>query len=124
MIFGIGIDGVEVGRMKRRLAEEDGLRETLFTEGEIAYCEGRRFSAQNYAARFAAKEAFLKALGTGWRHGIAFREIEIVNDMQGKPSCVLHGQARKLADEFGIAAIQVSLSHIQELATAVVTVEK
>ncbi len=123
MIFGIGIDQVEVARVETRLARESGLKESLFTPAEIAYCDGKRHSAQNYAARFAAKEAFLKALGTGWRDGITFCDIEIINDQQGRPSCVLHGQARKLAESKHIAAVQVSLTHIHDLAAAIVTLE-
>ncbi|MDD4052515.1 MAG: holo-ACP synthase [candidate division Zixibacteria bacterium] len=123
MIFGIGIDQVEVARVEKRLAQESGLKESLFTPGEIAYCQTKRYGAQNFAARFAAKEAFLKALGTGWREGIAFREIEIINDQLGKPSCRLHGQASKMAEQNHIIAVQVSLTHIHELAAAIVTLE-
>jgi holo-[acyl-carrier protein] synthase len=123
MIFGIGIDQVEVARVEKRLAQESGLKESLFTPAEIAYCQSKRHGAQNFAARFAAKEAFLKALGTGWRGGVTFCDIEIINDRQGRPACVLHGQARKLADDNHIAAIQVSLTHIHDLAAAIVTLE-
>lgn len=123
MIFGIGIDQIEVPRVRERLDKEDDLKETLFTAGEIAYCDGKRHSAQHYAARYAAKEAFFKAIGTGWRGGVGFGDIEIINDRQGKPSCVLHGPARRLAEMHRISAIRVSLTHIHELAAAIVTLE-
>jgi holo-[acyl-carrier protein] synthase len=123
MIFGIGIDQIEVPRVEERLARESGLKDSLFTPGEIAYCDGKRFGAQHYAARYAAKEAFFKAIGTGWRGGVGFCDVEIINDRQGRPSCVLHGPARRLADDNHIVAIQVSLTHIHDLAPAIVTLE-
>lgn len=123
MIYGIGIDQIEVARVAERLARESGLRESLFTPGEIAYCDGKRYGAQHYAARYAAKEAFFKAIGTGWRGGVGFGDIEIINDRQGRPWCILHGPARRLADDNHIVAIQVSLTHIHDLAAAIVTLE-
>lgn len=124
MIFGIGIDKVDVARVAMQLQRQAGLREQLFTEREIRYCESRRHGAQHYAARFAAKEAFLKALGTGWRDGLAFSDIEIVNDESGKPACVVHGAARRKIEEHGITAVHVSLTHLPEIAGAVVMLEK
>jgi len=123
MIYGIGVDIIEVARIAERMETEKGLKETLFTEREIAYCETKRFRGQHYAARFAAKEAFLKALGSGWRDGIAFREIEVVNDALGRPTCLVHGRAEQAARQQGIRNIQMSLSHIKEFAGAVVTLE-
>lgn len=124
MIFGIGIDEVEVARVEEKLSRTDGLRERLFTPGEIKYCESKRYSAQNYAARFAAKEAFFKAIGTGWRHGFAFSDIEIINDEYGKPACVLHGLVLKYIEEQGITGIHVSLTHLKDIAGAIVMLEK
>ncbi len=124
MILGIGIDGVEVARVEKGISSTEGLKEKLFTSREIEYCESRRYSAQNYAARFAAKEAFLKAIGTGQRNGLAFGEIEIVNDELGKPDIVLSGKAKECAEAKKITNIQVSLSHTKELASAIVTLEK
>ena len=72
VIFGVGIDEIEVDRIEKKLQAENGLTERLFTSREIEYCRSRRFGAQNFAARFAAKEAFLKAIGTGWRDGVAW----------------------------------------------------
>ena len=123
MIYGIGVDLIEVARIDERMEAEEGLKETLFTEREIAYCETKRFRGQHYAARFAAKEAFLKALGSGWRDGIAFREIEVVNDELGRPTCLVHGRAEAAARRQGIRNIQMSLSHIKEIASAIVSLE-
>ena len=124
MIFGIGIDEIEVERVEKLIHKEDGLREKLFTSNEIRYCESKKHGARNFAARFAAKEAFLKAAGTGWRDGLAFGEIEITNDGLGKPCLVLHGKASEFAEKNGIRNTHVSLSHLKDLASAIVVLEK
>ena len=124
MIFGVGVDDIEVERVGRQVRSEDGFKESVFTPGEIEYCESRGDPTQGYAARFAAKEAFLKAIGTGWRDGMAFGDIEIVNDELGKPQLVLHGKAKERAKANGITNIQVSLSHLKQTASAVVILEK
>jgi len=123
LIFGLGTDIIHVPRVESALARTDGLKQTLFTPREIAYCESRGKSAQHFAARFAAKEAFLKAMGTGWRDGYRFNEIEILNDELGKPEAVVHGEVKKYCDEKRIARVHVSLSHTQDLAKAVVILE-
>jgi holo-[acyl-carrier protein] synthase len=124
VIFGVGIDEVEVDRVRVKLEETTGLRERLFTAKEIEYCESKKDGAQNYAARFAAKEAFLKALGTGWRKGMGFSEIEIVNDDLGKPACVLHGNIKQYVNDQGITRVHLSLTHLKDIAAAVVVLEK
>jgi holo-[acyl-carrier protein] synthase len=124
MILGVGIDLVEVERVGSKMSRTRGLKEKLFTEKEISYCEKKKNKAQNYAARFAAKEAFLKAMGTGWRKGLNFSEIEIVPDQLGKPEIVLYGRAKQMAEEKGIVNIQVSLTHLKEYASAVVTLAR
>ncbi len=124
MIFGIGIDDIEVERIRAQIDKEGGIKDRLFTAREIAYCESKKYSARHYAARFAAKEAFFKALGTGWRDGMKFSEVEIVNDELGKPQLLLHGRARAIADKNGIVSFHVSLSHIEKIASAVVALEK
>ena len=124
MIIGIGIDIIEVARIERLLTKQNRFQKRIYTEKEIAYCEMKKNNAQNYAARFAAKEAFLKAIGTGWRQGVAFREIEVVNNPQGKPEIFLSGKTKEIADNLGITNIQVSLSHLKDYAIAVVTAEK
>ncbi len=123
MIFGIGTDIIEVARVERRLARTPGLAERLFTAREIDYCRSKRPSAQHYAARFAAKEAFLKALGTGLHDGFRFVEIEITNDPLGKPSIQLHGRVARFCQVQGISAAKVSLSHLGSIAQALIVLE-
>ena len=123
MVIGIGIDIVDVERFAKRLPSEPGLKADLFTEHEIAHCGGKARSAECLAARFAAKEAFLKALGTGWRDGIAFRQIAISSDELGKPSMHLTGKAREAADARHTRAIHLSFSHEKTHAVAVVVLE-
>ena len=124
MIFGIGIDTIEVERVDKQVCRDDGLRRKLFTRREIEHCESKRNSALNYAARFAAKEAFLKAIGTGRRDGLAFIDIELINDELGKPLLVLHGAAEEYTRAQGITNIHVSVSHLKHTACAIVTLEK
>lgn len=124
MIHGIGIDIIEVSRIKKQISgERKRFQEMLFTETEIKYCDGKRNYAQNYAARFAAKEAFLKALGTGLRDGLNWKDVEIINDELGKPIIKLYGKTEKVIKEKGISNILVSLSHLKETAVAVVVLE-
>ena len=124
MIYGIGTDIIEVSRISGVMEKDIGFREKIFTSGEIAYCETKRHKYENYAARFSAKEAFMKAIGTGWRFGIRFADIEVYHDEYGKPLIQLYGKAEELAKVEGISKIHVSLSHVKEIATAVVVVEK
>ena len=123
MIFGIGTDIIEVDRVGGLVNKGPGFIEKVFHPGEIAYCESKRFKNQHYAARFAAKEAFMKAIGTGWRLGITFHDIEVVHDMMGKPGFVLHGKAGEFVAENGIISIHLTISHIKEYATATVVLE-
>ena len=124
MIFGLGTDIIEVERVNEKLIQDSGFKETLFTEFEIKYCESKKLSAVNYAARYAAKEAFFKALGTGWRNGLSFKDVEIINDESGKPIVELYGKAREIANENKFTNIQVSLSHLKNIVNAVVIIEK
>jgi holo-[acyl-carrier protein] synthase len=101
-----------------------GFREKIFTPGEIAYCETQKHKYENYAARFSAKEAFMKAIGTGWRFGIRFADIDVYHDEYGKPLIRVYGKAEELVTRELISKIHVSLSHLKEMATAVVVVEK
>jgi holo-[acyl-carrier protein] synthase len=123
MILGIGLDEIEVERMEVALRKEDGLKQRLFTPGEIDYCEARRHAGMFFAARFAAKEALAKALGTGIAGGVNFGDIEVVHDEGGRPSIRLHGRARHEADLRGVGRIHVSLSHTRQRATAIVILE-
>jgi holo-[acyl-carrier protein] synthase len=97
--------------------------ETIFTDNEMDYCETRARKSEHYAARYAAKEAILKALGSGWRHGLAFSDIEIINDELGKPQVFLHGKVKKIFDSHQIKRTAISLSHIKEIALAIVILE-
>ncbi len=124
MIYGIGTDIIEVDRVAAKIERGNGFRDMIFTPHEIAYCDAQVNPEQHYAARFAAKEAFLKAMGTGWGHGkINFNEIEIRNDETGKPSLQLIGNAISCYSELQIKQILVSLSHIKATAIAMVVIE-
>ena len=124
MIAGLGIDLIEVERVASSIRKEAGFRELVFSKKEIDYCEGKADKFQHYAARFAAKEAFFKALGTGWAEGTAFNEVEITNDDKGKPQLVLLGATKKSLVSWGIIKISLSLSHLKTIASAVVIIEK
>ena len=124
MIFGIGTDIVEIGRVEDKLGRTPGLRERVFTPLEIEYSGSKARSGQHFAARFAAKEAFLKAMGTGWRSGYRFTDIEVVNDELGKPGVLVHGKVREFCEAKGIRRWHVTLSHSRELAKAVVVLEQ
>jgi holo-[acyl-carrier protein] synthase len=123
MIYGIGTDIIEVSRIHAVMEKDIGFREKIFSPGEIAYCETKKHKYENYAARFSAKEAFMKAIGTGWRFGIRFADIEVYHDEFGKPLIALHGKAEELSKIEKISKIHVSLSHVKEIATAIVIVE-
>jgi holo-[acyl-carrier protein] synthase len=123
MIVGIGTDIIEVNRVETLLSKQKRFRERIFTQGEIEYCERKKNKNQNYAARFAVKEAFLKAIGTGWSKGVQFKEIEVVNDEKGKPELVLSGTVKQISDEMGVTNIQVSISHLKDLAIGTVILE-
>ena len=123
MVYGIGTDIIEVERIGSLVAKGPSYINHVFTQNEIEFCESKRNKNQHYAARFAAKEAFMKALGTGWNLGISFTQIEIVPNALGKPEIVLHGRALEYADQEEIIRIHVSITHIKELANAVVIIE-
>ncbi|MFT3945556.1 MAG: holo-ACP synthase [Agriterribacter sp.] len=123
MISGVGIDIVEVGRIEVSVNKEKGFRELVFSAHEISYCESKAKKFEHYAARFAAKEAFLKAIGTGWAEGTAFNEIEIYNDKSGKPHIRLLGETAATLGQFSNADIHVSLSHTSAMGMAVVIVD-
>ena len=126
MIFGIGIDIIEVARIEKQISGESiSFVKKVFTPKEIEYCEKKiKNKAQNYAARFAAKEAFFKAIGTGLRDGLSWKDIEIENDPQGKPDIVLTGKSKQWVADHQIRNIHISLSHLKELAVAIVIMEK
>ena len=117
-MIGIGVDLCEVERMRTALERTPTLRERVFTAQEQAYCDERRDPTERYAARFAAKEAVLKAMGLGIG-ACGWREIEVSRAESGAPSILLHGRARQLADERGIQAWRLTMSHTHRLAEAI-----
>ena len=124
MIAGLGIDIIEVERVATKIRKEAGFRELVFSKKEIDYCESKTKKLVHYAARFAAKEAFFKAIGKGWTEGTAFNEVEITNDDAGKPELCLLGATGKSMVARGIIRISLSLSHLKKIASAVVIIEK
>lgn len=119
-IVGHGIDIIETARIKRSVEEHgDRFLDRVYTPGERAYCErSRKRYYEHLAGRFAAKEAVLKVLGTGWRGGIAWTDIDIVSHTSGQPRVVLNGECLRIANDLGIRAWHVSISHIETHATA------
>ena len=124
MIIGTGIDMIEVQRVADKVNKNNGFKEQVFSLTEIKYCELTADSAQHFAARFAVKEAFLKAAGGGLTLGYDLKDIEVVNDALGKPQLILKGRFKMLADERSWNKIHVSLSHVQAMACAVVIIEQ
>jgi holo-[acyl-carrier protein] synthase len=119
-IVGVGLDVVEVDRVRRLLADHpDRFLDRVFTAEEIRYCSPRRNAPECFAGRFALKEAVMKLLGTGWGEGVGFRDIEAVKRPSGAVDAELHGEARVCARKLGIARIHVSISHVKGLAAAV-----
>jgi len=124
MISGIGIDTVDIARFRRFLDEgNQAIIARLFNQEERDRCSARKDAASCYAARFAAKEAFLKALGSGLRDGISWHDMEIVNNESGKPELLLAGRARELFEKQGLSAVFLSLSHDGGQAVAMVVLE-
>ena len=118
-IVGIGTDIIECLRIAQMIERHGELFiNRVYTPHEIQYCQSRRQSTQHYAGRWAAKEAVLKALGTGWRRGISWRDIEIRNDPKGRPTVALRGGARDVVEQLGITEMLVSISHCRSHATA------
>ncbi len=124
MIIGMGVDIAEVNRIQVAIERhgETFLRR-LYTTKEREYCEGFRNKYERYAGRFAAKEAAMKALGTGWRRGVRWVDFEVVREKSGRPTIRLDGEARKIADELGVMRIALSITHTAEQALAQVIFE-
>jgi holo-[acyl-carrier protein] synthase len=124
LIVGMGVDIAEVGRVKG-VIERQGERflKRVYTEKEIAYCERSKNKYERYAGRFAAKEAAMKALGTGWRAGVRWVDLEVVRHPSGRPAMELKGEARKIADRMGVKHIAMSITHTEEQAMAQVIFE-
>ena len=124
MIVGLGVDIEEVGRIRGAIERHgDRFVRRIFTSSEVAYAEEKAHPFSSYAARFAAKEAAMKALGTGWDHGVRWRDIEVTNQSGGRPLLRLRGRAAEVAEELGCRSIHLSLSHTRETALAQVILE-
>jgi holo-[acyl-carrier protein] synthase len=124
MIVGTGIDIAEVPRIGQAI-ERFGERflQRIFTAGEIRYCDSKANRVERYAARFAAKEAAMKALGTGWNHGVRWRDCEVVRAPGGRPTMTFHGKAGEFAAKMGVNNIALSLTHTTEQAIAQLILE-
>jgi holo-[acyl-carrier protein] synthase len=124
MIVGTGIDIAEVPRIGQAIERfGDRFLRRIFTEGEIRYCDSRKNRVERYAARFAAKEAAMKALGTGWSRGVRWRDCEVVRMPGGRPTMSFHGKAGEIASRLGAKNAALSLSHTAEQAIAQVILE-
>lgn len=124
MVLGLGTDLIEIERVQASM-DRFGERflDRVFTEGEIAYCMRKKQSAESFAARFAAKEAGAKALGTGISRGVSWKEIEVRREIGQRPTLHFSGRAQELANAMGVRRVQLSLSHSRTLAMAVALVE-
>ncbi|NLT96278.1 MAG: holo-ACP synthase [Clostridia bacterium] len=122
MIIGIGTDIIEISRIKKAVQTRPKLVQRVFTGREMDYCQNTGNYFPSVAARFAAKEAVAKALGTGFRE-FGWQDIEIINDSLGKPKVITYGKAQRKAQELGVHTIHVSLSHCREYAVAMVVLE-
>ena len=124
MIVGTGVDLAEVPRIQASI-ERYGQKfiQRIYTPREIAYVERKANKFERYAARFAAKEAGMKAIGTGWRRGVTWQDFEVANLPTGQPTLLLHGVAAKFADKLGVKNVSLSLTHTKELGMAHVILE-
>ena len=117
-LAGIGVDMLEIARMERVLARRPSFAKRVFTQAERDYCERLARPAQHYAARFAAREAVLKALGTGFSRGIGLADVSVLNNEAGRPEVVLSGRAKEIAAEQGVREVALSLSYTHDVAVA------
>jgi holo-[acyl-carrier protein] synthase len=125
MIFGTGIDIVDISRFERFVREgKDALFQRVFTSAEIEYCSRKKRSAQHFAIRFAAKEAFFKACGLGLREGMSWKDVEVVKNDLGKPDLELHGRAAAIFAELELMRSHTALSHDGAYAVAMVVLER
>ena len=124
MILGTGVDLAEVGRIREAIERYgDRFVQRIYTAAEIAYVERKANRFERYAGRFAAKEAGMKAIGTGWKRGVRWQDFEVSNLPSGRPTLRLHGVAAKLAGEMGVKSISLSITHTAEMGMAQVILE-
>ncbi len=124
MIVGLGLDVAEIDRIEAAITRHgDAFVGRIYTDAEVSYCRRFRNSAERFAGRFAAKEAAMKALGTGWRHGVRWRDIEVLRQPGGKPTLRLAGVAAEFAAKLGVKSISMTITHSGNLAIAQVIFE-
>ena len=124
MILGTGVDLAEVGRIREAIERYgDRFICRIYTEAEIAYVERKANKFERYAGRFAAKEAGMKAIGTGWKRGVRWQDFEVSNLPSGRPTLRLHGEAERIAGKMGVTSISLSITHTAELGMAHVILE-
>jgi holo-[acyl-carrier protein] synthase len=124
MIVGTGVDIAEVPRIAQAIARYgERFLHRIYTEGEIHYCDAKANRVERYAARFAAKEAAMKALGTGWNHGVRWRDCEVIRHPGGRPTMKFHGKAAEFAARLRVSNVALSLTHTAEQAFAQVILE-
>ena len=124
VIIGMGVDLAEVGRIEKAIERHgEAFLRRVFTVAEREYCDRFRNRFERYAGRFAAKEAAMKALGTGWRRGVRWVDFEVVREKGGRPTIRLDGEARKIAEELGVKRIALSITHTEMQALAQVIFE-
>ncbi|HNT34024.1 MAG TPA: holo-ACP synthase [bacterium] len=124
-IAGVGLDLVDVERVRNCLERYgERFKGRVFTEKEVAYCDRYRYSYENYASRFAAKEATLKALGIGKSRGVAWTDVEVTRNPGEAPKILLHGKAAEIAENLAIVRLHVSLAHERDIAQAIVIAEQ
>lgn len=124
MIIGTGIDIAEVPRIARALERfGDRFLQRIYTPGEVLYCNAKANRIERFAARYAAKEAAMKALGTGWNHGVRWRDCEVTRQPGKRPTIAFHGKAAEIAARMGVENISLSLTHTKEQAMAQVILE-
>lgn len=117
-LAGIGVDMLEIARMERTMRRRPSFLRRVFTEEERAYCDACARPAEHYAARFAAREAVVKALGTGFSNGVGFSDVSVTMDAQGRPHALLSGRAAQIAREGGVREVALSLSYTRDVAVA------
>lgn len=124
MIVGIGVDIVEIEKLRLAMMRRgERLRNRAFTPAEVQYCEQRAQQYQHYAARFAAKEAVFKAIGSGWRNGVTWHDVEVINELSGKPILRLCGKTLEFANALGAKNYWLSLTHTDHYAVAQVVLD-
>ena len=124
MILGTGVDLAEVRRIREAIERYgDRFIRRIYTDAEVAYVERKANKFERYAGRFAAKEAGMKAIGTGWKRGVAWRDFEVSNLPSGRPTLRLHGEAERIAAKMGVTSISLSITHTAELGMAHVILE-